>query len=108
MHPAGTFELSQNNEYYESQAVGRKLAAKSVRFSELDLPSSPEASTSSSSGWTSPSDEDEDLHFWSNPTADGVLRDEASWGASLPAPQGLYEPENEKGTASVAFIAFTS
>ncbi|GAA95243.1 uncharacterized protein L969DRAFT_21927 [Mixia osmundae IAM 14324] len=36
--------------------------------------------------------------------AEGVLRDETSWGGALPAEQGLYNPENEKDSCGVGFV----
>ena len=97
MHPVGALSFSEYSQQSDAPAVRSGRHSKSVRFDELGSPSSPEASTSSSSGIGFTSEDEADGDIWSNPTADGVVRDEASWAGSLPASQGLYDPENEKG-----------
>lgn len=104
MHPVGVLDHNGQDLKLPSAAASAKASKliNSVRFDlGADEPSSPEASTSSASPFDfssgSSEEDEEDEQFWCNPAADGVLRDDASWAGTLPAAQGLYDPEHEKG-----------
>jgi hypothetical protein len=102
MHPGLFTQYAvDNNDNNESKAAPAAARKRAVRFhASSERSSSPEASTSAASSFEFNSEDDEDeedLAYWSNPSADGVERDLSSWAGSLPATQGLYDPENEKG-----------
>ena len=102
MHPGlFTHNAVDNNDKEAAPAAIPAAARRAVRFhADSERSSSPEASTSTASSFEFNSEDDEDeedLAYWSNPSADGVERDLSSWAGSLPATQGLYDPENEKG-----------
>lgn len=101
MHPGLFTQNAVETTNSESKAPAIPAGRRAVRFHADSMrSSSPEASTSTASSFEFNSEDDEDeedLAYWSNPSADGVERDLSSWAGSLPATQGLYDPENEKG-----------
>ena len=71
-------------------------ARPSVRFVE------PEREDCSTSGTSWAYDDDDDL--MPSGEAFGVERDAQSWAGSMPAAQGLYDPEHEKDACGVGFV----
>lgn len=104
MHPAASHACDDETQYSVKPASVRKGASSSRASSSSSASSSSGEEKFAFSAFESAddtSDEDQDALFWSDPSAVGVLRDEASWAGSLPASQGLYDNSEEKDGCGV-------